>query len=83
MSTIIWWILLAMFVIIIVKTGSLGKAIHFAFGNLFKFWIWPFIFGFIGYCVGNKTGAAIGVAIGSIFSLLKRKKRFDEITRGK
>ena len=83
MKNLIGTIFFIMFILIIIKTGSFGKAIKWAFGNFFKFWIWPVLLGVIGYFIFGKIGCIIGTLVGSIIGFKARAKKYDEIVGDK
>lgn len=72
-------ILIAVVVLIVVKTGSLGKVVKF----LFRYAIYPtlfgIIFGIIGGAIYDDTGSALGAALGLIIGIvmLVRKTKND------
>lgn len=59
------------FILILVKTGSLGKAIGFAMRYLF----FPIIFGVIGLFIFSFPGCLIGVILGTVLAFKNGKDK--------
>ena len=55
---------------ILVRTGSIGKALSF----VFKYFLYPIIFGVIGFLVLNVLGLFIGFILGLILAFRSGSK---------
>ena len=64
--TVMGVVVTVIFVLIIVKTGSLGKAIGF----LFKYFMLPIVFMILGVLIGTMVAGDTGKVIGAIIGLL-------------
>ena len=78
MEQIVIGIVVIMAILIVIKTGSLGKGLGFFFRFLFRYFLWGCILLVVGFLVAGKTGAIVGAIIGLILSLFKSKKQYDD-----